>query len=185
MPPNCSRKVQKLRVKRRLKYMGGKSVLSPPKWGGSETISGVHPLGLRHRRGATVGRLSAGPAGCPPATAPAAPAPPAGDGELGEYTLVPVSGQFGVVQLVVSMLLRLSSLLALLALATPSAAQALVQRSGRDSRPRNTIALWNRGRSSSRRIAEKRSSSISRAIRPSRRARGAPRQWWMPRPNDR
>ncbi len=42
------------------------------------------------------------------------------------------------------------------------------------------MVLRKRGRASSRRVRGKRSSSISRSIRASRRASGAPRQWWTP-----
>ena len=47
------------------------------------------------------------------------------------------------------------------------------------------MPLRNRGRSPSSLIDLNRSSSISRTIRPSRRASGAPRQWWIPPPNER
>ena len=49
-------------------------------------------------------------------------------------------------------------------------------RSGRDSRPRSTTPLRNRGRLSSSSIPGNRSSSISNAIRASSRASWAPRQ---------
>ena len=55
---------------------------------------------------------------------------------------------------------------------------------GRDSRPRSTTPPRYAGRSARRRSDAKRSSSTSRKMRPSRRARGAPMQWWMPRPNE-
>ncbi len=66
-----------------------------------------------------------------------------------------------------------------------AAAHARRQLSGRDRRPRNTMPLRYVGRPPSRSIRAKRSSSISNAILPSRRASGAPRQWWMPRPSER
>ncbi len=52
-----------------------------------------------------------------------------------------------------------------------------VQRNGRPYRPRKTMPVRKRGLSSSSRIDANRSSSISSTRRPSRRARGAPRQW--------
>ena len=63
-------------------------------------------------------------------------------------------------------------------------AQAGTQRTGSDSSPRSTTPGRNRGRSPASSIDRNRSRSISSAILPSSRASGAPRQWWIPLPNE-
>ena len=55
---------------------------------------------------------------------------------------------------------------------------------GSSSRPRRVRRPFHLGSSAASSISGKRSTSVPSAMRPSRRASAAPRQWWTPLPND-